>query len=88
MRRIKALSFLEIDCLEFRHLELNGASALYFDLVQRLRRADAAESALAAESEPQAPPSLREAPIPPARAQVADHIPVQTRLVLAPAFRI
>ncbi len=39
VRRIKQLSFLEIDCLEFRHLEVNGASAVYFDLVERLRRA-------------------------------------------------
>src|SRR5438046_3967497 len=39
VRRIKHLSFLEIDCLEFRHLEVNGASAVYFDLVERLRRA-------------------------------------------------
>jgi len=38
VRRIKQLSFLEIDCLEFRHLEVNGASAVYFDLVERLRR--------------------------------------------------
>src|SRR3990167_4598275 len=45
IRRIKQLSFLEIDCLEFRHLEVNGASALYFDLVQRLRRSEAAEAA-------------------------------------------
>ena len=63
VRRIKALSFLEIDCLEFRHLEVNGASALYFDLVQRLRRADAAANESAAESEPQAP-RLRETRIP------------------------
>src|SRR5438132_659035 len=39
VRRIKQLSFLEIDCLESRHLEVNGASAVYFDLVERLRRA-------------------------------------------------
>src|SRR5437016_4155599 len=39
VRRIKQLSFLEIDCLEFRHLEVNGASAVYFDLVERLRSA-------------------------------------------------
>jgi hypothetical protein len=45
VRRIKQLSFLEIDCLEFRHLEVNGASALYFDLVQRLRRAEAPAAA-------------------------------------------
>jgi hypothetical protein len=38
VRRIKQLSFLEIDCLEFRHLEVSGASAVYFDLVERLRR--------------------------------------------------
>src|SRR2546426_759282 len=36
VRRIKQLSFLEIDCLEFRHLEVNGASAVYFDLGRRL----------------------------------------------------
>lgn len=43
VRRIKHLSFLEIDCLEFRHLEVNGASAVYFDLVERLRRGAAVE---------------------------------------------
>ena len=37
LRRLKQLSVLEIDCLEFRHLEVNGTSALYFDLVQRLQ---------------------------------------------------
>lgn len=56
MRRVKQLSFLEIDCLEFRHLEVNGASALYFDLVQRLRRSEAAEAA--ADSEGQAPQAV------------------------------
>ena len=38
LRRIKQLSFLEIDCLEFRHLEVNGASVVYFDHVERLRK--------------------------------------------------
>src|SRR5207249_3201003 len=38
LRRIKQLSFLEIDCFEFRHLEVNGASIVYFDLVERLRK--------------------------------------------------
>src|SRR2546430_192184 len=38
VRRIKQLSFLEIDCVEFRHLEGNGAPAAFFDLVGRLRR--------------------------------------------------
>ena len=62
MRRIKQLSFLEIDCLEFRHLEVNGASALYFDLVQRLRRSEAAEAAT--DSERQAPQVLQTPPAP------------------------
>src|SRR5438309_1530884 len=38
LRRIKQLSFLEIDCFEFRHLEVNGASVVYFDHVERLRK--------------------------------------------------
>src|SRR5207237_3713248 len=50
VRRIKQLRFLEIDCLEFRHLEVNGASALYFDLVQHLRRANAESGASLVES--------------------------------------
>src|SRR5262249_57656969 len=37
LRRIKQLSVLEIDCFEFRHLEVNGAPVVYFDLVARLR---------------------------------------------------
>ena len=50
LRRIKQLSFLEIDCLEFRHLEVNGESVIFFDHVERLRKA-AAESPV----EPPAP---------------------------------
>jgi hypothetical protein len=45
VRRIKQLSFLEIDCFEFRHLEVNGESVVFFDHVERLRKA-AAESAV------------------------------------------
>jgi hypothetical protein len=45
LRRIKQLSFLEIDCFEFRHLEVNGTSVVYFDLVERLRKS-VVESAL------------------------------------------
>src|SRR3990170_2093894 len=56
LRRIKQLSFLEIDCIEFRHLEVNGASALYFDLVQRLRRSEAAEAAADSERPVVEPP--------------------------------
>jgi len=36
LRRVKQLSPIGIDCLEFRHLEVNGTSALYFELVERL----------------------------------------------------
>lgn len=81
LRRIKQLSFLEIDCLEFRHLEVNGASALYFDLVQRLRRPEAAEAA--ADSEGQAPQMLQTPPAPEPRPVVEPAHPViePTRLV-------
>jgi len=42
VRRIRQLCFHDVDCLEFRHLEVNGASALYFDPVERIRQADGA----------------------------------------------
>ena len=59
LRRIKQLSFLEIDCLEFRHLEVNGESVVFFDHVERLRKA-AAESAVEAPApEPVAAPAPR-----------------------------
>jgi hypothetical protein len=54
LRRIKQLSFLEIDCLEFRHLEVNGESVVFFDHVERLRKA-AAESAVDAPAPVAAP---------------------------------
>ena len=44
VRRIKHLSFLEVDCLKFCYLDVNGASALYFDLVERLQRAPGPKS--------------------------------------------
>ena len=42
VRRIRQLCFHDVDCLEFRHLEVNGASALYFDRVERIRQAGGA----------------------------------------------
>ena len=57
LRRIKQLSFLEIDCLEFRHLEVNGESVVFFDHVERLRKA-AAESPVEAPA-PVAAPAAR-----------------------------
>jgi hypothetical protein len=85
LRRIKQLSFLEIDCLEFRHLEVNGESVVFFDHVERLRKA-AAESAVEAPApvavpapriEPRVEPApvvepVRVAPVrEPARSEVA-----------------
>ncbi len=60
LRRVKQLSFLEIDCFEFRYLEVNGASVVYFDLVERLRK-----SVVDAPSEVAAPAAARPAPVVP-----------------------
>ena len=60
LRRVKQLSFLEIDCFEFRYLEVNGASVVYFDLVERLRK-----SVVDAPSEVAAPAAARPAPVAP-----------------------
>ena len=56
LRRVKQLSFLEIDCFEFRHLEVNGASVVYFDLVERLRKS-------VVESTVDAPAPMASAPV-------------------------
>ncbi len=55
VQRIKQLSVLELDCLEIRYLEVNGTSAVYFDLVERLRRAAPVEQVAPAAVEPAAP---------------------------------
>ena len=60
LRRVKQLSFLEIDCFEFRYLEVNGASVVYFDLVERLRK-----SVVDAPSEVAAPAAARPDPVVP-----------------------
>jgi len=60
LRRVKQLSFLEIDCFEFRYLEVNGASVVYFDLVERLRK-----SVVDPPSEVAAPGAARPAPVVP-----------------------
>src|SRR2546427_5244494 len=56
LRRVKQLNVVEIDCLEFRHFEMNGASAVYFDLVERLRKSPSA--LLAAEAAAPAPAAV------------------------------
>lgn len=40
-RKIKQLGFPEVDCVEFRHLDVDGTAALYFDTLARLRRSTA-----------------------------------------------
>jgi hypothetical protein len=40
-RKIKQLGFSEVDCVEFRHLDVSGTPAAYFDTIARLRRGSA-----------------------------------------------
>src|SRR5438309_4281813 len=37
-RKSKQLGFSEVDCVEFRHLDVSGTPAAYFDTIARLRR--------------------------------------------------
>ena len=37
-RKIKQLGFPEVDCVEFRHLEVDGVPAVFFESILRLRR--------------------------------------------------
>jgi len=37
-RKIKQLGFCEVDCVEFRHLDVSGTQVAYFDTIARLRR--------------------------------------------------
>jgi hypothetical protein len=73
LRRIKQLSFLEIDCLEFRHLEVNGESVVYFDHVERLRKSVVESPVEAPAPAPIAPAVAEavEARVEPARPAVA-----------------
>jgi len=45
VRRLTQLSALELDCVEVRHLEVNGTSGVYFDRVERLHVTAPVESA-------------------------------------------
>jgi hypothetical protein len=56
-RKVKQLGFPEVDCVEFRHLAIDGAEAVHFDTVVRLRRA-----ALVAEDTRSATPVSTPAP--------------------------
>src|SRR5438094_350677 len=80
LRRIKQLSVVEIDCLEFRHFEMNGASAVYFDLVERLRKSTsgvlAAEAVAPSPAAPVAPAVAAAVPVVAAAALVAALAPL------------
>ena len=78
LRRIKQLSFLEVDCFEFRHLEVNGASVIYFDLVERLRKSVVAAPV---EAPAPAPVSVAPAAVPVAAPRVEPVAPRVERVV-------
>jgi hypothetical protein len=80
LRRIKQLSFLEIDCLEFRHLEVNGASVVYFDHVERLRKSPVEGSAPMSVA-PAVVPAV-EAHVEPANPTVAEATVAQAAVVV------
>ncbi len=75
LRRVKQLSVLEIDCFEFRYLEVNGASVVYFDLVERLRK-----SVVDAPSEVAAPAAARPAPVVPSSVEPSVEHRVEPRV--------
>jgi hypothetical protein len=58
-RKIKQLGFPEVDCVEFRHLEIDGTATVYFETLLRLRRggAPAAVHVALPETPPSAPPT-------------------------------
>lgn len=58
LRKARHLGFPEIDCVEFRLIEVNGAQAVYFDLVQGSRNGSArtVPTAPAAPASASAPP--------------------------------
>ena len=37
-RKVKQLGFPEVDCVEFRHLDVDGTPVVYFDTILQLRR--------------------------------------------------
>ena len=53
-RKVKQLGFPEVDCVEFRHLAVDGTPVLYFETLLRLRRPAISAAATAPERLPQA----------------------------------
>lgn len=38
LRKVRQLNFPQLDCLTFLHLEVNGAPAVYFETIEKIRR--------------------------------------------------
>jgi len=56
-RKIKQLGFPEVDCVEFRLLDVEGAPAVYFESILRLRRPAVTPAPPRAETPADAPPT-------------------------------
>ena len=85
-RKIKQLGFSEVDCVEFRHLDVGGTSVVYFDTIARLRRGPAlaeTEPAPNADRVPQPPRRTPDATSP-TRAVVREHTDNVVPLVTPP----
>jgi len=73
-RKIKQLGFSEVDCVEFRHLDVSGTPAVYFDTLARLRRGSThAEFQPAPIARRVSEPQMRRASEPAVAEQPLDH---------------
>jgi hypothetical protein len=61
-RKIKQLGFPEVDCIEFRYLDVDGTPAVYFDALARLRRAPVAAPPVSERVMPPAAPATNGRP--------------------------
>jgi hypothetical protein len=61
-RKVKQLGFPEVDCVEFRHLAIEGAEAVHFDTVVRLRRATLVSEDTRSATQPLASAAAHDAP--------------------------
>jgi hypothetical protein len=99
-RKVKQLNFAAVDLIEFRHLDVNGVPAMYFESVARLRRGAAGEwneapvpGAPRPLARPDAvvpavpPPAVASAPAP-APAGSNGHDPVPARMIEIPSAPI
>jgi hypothetical protein len=89
-RKIKQLGFPEVDCVEFRLLDFDGVSAVYFESILRLRRTAATRSApplvaTSAASDPAISPRAAERPAPPRNPVAVSRV---SRPMAAPAPRV